>query len=139
MVFFVFSLVLFVFWGFSLGFISFYYAHVWFIWLYNGYPRVSFGSRLVFRWFGPGRTAPGYSGSSLRPRQERVAGAAQRCPRCSGASKSFNMIIFKAFRKDFRKGGRVGFPPWPTLEKGGGSSPELLQTLQSSKKLQMSK
>ena len=87
------SFVLFVFFGF----ISFYYARAWFFWFYNGYPRVSFGSRLVFQWFGLGCTAPGYSVSSLWPTQERVAGAAQKCSRRSGAPKSFKMIAFESF------------------------------------------
>ena len=65
-----------------------------FFWFYNGYPRVSFGSRLVFQWFGLGCTAPGYSVSSLWPTQERVAGAAQKCSRRSGAPKSFKMVVF---------------------------------------------
>ena len=63
-------------------------------WFYNGHRRVSFGSRLVLQWVRPGCAAPGYSVSSLWPTLERVAGAAQRCPRCSRAPESFQMTVF---------------------------------------------
>ena len=97
MVFFGFSLVLLVLFGFSLVLLVLITRMYGFFWFYHGYPRVSFGSRLVFQWFRPGCTAPGYSVSSLRPTQERVAGAAQKCSRRSGAPKSFKMIAFESF------------------------------------------
>ena len=96
-----FSLVLLVLLGFSLVLLVF-ITRMYVFLFYHGYPRVSFGSRLVFQWFGPGCTVPGYSVFSLWPTQERVAGAAQTCSRRSGALKSFKIIALKAFRKGFR-------------------------------------
>ena len=89
MVFFGFPLVFF---SCSLDLLFFYYARTWFFWFYwfyRGYPRVSFGSRLVLQWVWPSCTAPDYGGSSLAHSGE-----------------------------------------------GGWSSPEMSQTLRSSKKLQ---
>ena len=72
LVFFGFSLVFFgfplVFFSFSLDllfFITRVHVFLWFYWFYRGYPRVSFGSRLVLQWVWPSCTAPDYGGSSL--------------------------------------------------------------------------
>ena len=66
-----------------------------------GFVLATLGSHLVLDWF--------YSGFGqvvlLWPTQERVAGAAQKCSRRSGAPKSVKMIAFQSFLYGFLGGG----------------------------------
>ena len=100
LVFFGFSLVFFgfplVFSGFSLVLLVF-ITRVYGFFGFIGFIAAILGSHLVLDWFyngfGPVVLLP-TTVVPLWPTQERMAGAAQRCPRPSGAQKSFKMTVF---------------------------------------------
>ena len=60
----------------------------------------------------------------------------QTLQRGSGAPKSFKMTAFQSFSSGFPEGGSPSVSSLAHSGEGGGSSPDMPQALQSSKKLQ---
>ena len=112
--------------------IGFHYTRTCFSWFYYGYPRVSFGSRLVLQWVWPGCTAPGYSVSSLAHSGEGGGSSPETPQTLRSSNKLQNDCFSKLFVRGFQVGvgerrsciwapGHSVSSVWPTLKMVAGA------------------